>query len=121
MNRFALLLLLAFVVPASCLAAEPVSFYGSIWDNGGVSLRFDDIIPPGQKRTMELPAGQIVEMSVDAAGVPTVRMVDRSGKELHSSVSTPDGPNPLHFMYALCRRGVVAYSSPPVPHKSGCP
>ncbi|MGY3265594.1 hypothetical protein [Lysobacter sp. HA35] len=121
MKRLVLIALVALLPIGASSAAEPVGFVGSIWDNGGVSFKFDDLIPPGQTRTMALPGGQVVEMSVDATGQSTVRLVDRAGKELHSSASPPGGPNPRQFMYAFCRKGAVAYSSPPQANKSGCP
>ena len=112
-------LLAAAALPA--IAAGPVRFEGSVWEGGGIVVRFDENVPLGQKRTMELPGKQVVEMSVDAAGQSTVRLVDKSGQELHSSVSPPDGPNPNVFRYAFCRKGPVAFTSPPKGERSGCP
>ena len=121
MKRTALLLALlsGFALPA--LAAGPVTFEGSIWDGGAVSLRFDEHVPAGQKRTMQLPDRQVVEMSVDAAGQATVRMVGPDGKELHAQTRPVGGPDPFVFRYAFCRKGAIAFTSPPKGEQSGCP
>ena len=121
MNGLRSLLCIALsTVSLSAVAAGPVSFVGSVWEGGGVGLRFDEHIPLGQKRTMQLPGRQVIEMSVDANGGSTVRLLDREGKELHSSVSPADGPNPRVFRYAFCRKGRVAFTSPPEGDRSGC-
>lgn len=121
MKRIPLILVLAIAGVGSAFAAQPVNFKGSIWQNGGVNLEFEDRIPPGQTRTMRLSAGHTVEMSVDAAGASRVRLTDRNGAELHSSLSPPGDADTKAFMYAFCRRGGVAYSSPPHAGQTGCP
>lgn len=107
--------------PAAALAAGPVTFVGSIWERGGESMSFDMHVAPGQTKTMGLSGGQTVEMSVDAQGRSTVRLLAKGGEELHSSVSTADTPNPRRFQYALCRKGGVAFTSPPEKGRTGCP
>lgn len=118
MKRFALAAFLSVGTLGSAWAVQPVDFYGSVWANGGVGVRFDQTITPGQTRTFKLSGGQVIEMSVDGQGASVVRLLDRSGQELHSSTSPADGA-PRTFMYSLCRKGKVAYTSPPE-KKSGC-
>lgn len=110
-------ILIAFATPAR--AAQPVAFEGSVWTDGGVSLAFDTRVAPGEMKTMSLARGQVIEMSVDAAGQPRVRLVGRGGEELHAATRT-DAPARFTFQYAMCRKGAVAYSNPPEPGKSGC-
>lgn len=105
---------------AVAAAAQPVVFEGSIWSNGGVGLQFEEHVAPGQMRSMRLTGGQTVEMSVDTTGQPLVRLLDRSGQVLHS-IASPAGTASTTFMYALCRKGGIAYSSPPDRSRSGCP
>lgn len=120
MNGSVSALLLSLLAVGTATAAEPVEFTGSIWEAGLVSLRFDEHIPPGQKRTMLLHDGRVVEMAVEAAGKSSIRLLGKSGEELHS-VSFPVGsPGPRAFMYALCRKGPAVYSSPPDKRKPGC-
>ncbi|GAB1597216.1 hypothetical protein [Lysobacter claricitrinus] len=91
-------------------ASDAVTFVGSFMERGTVAVRFDESVPAGQKRTMELPEHQVVEMAVDTSGKPTVRLLDPSGKELHAAAGSPGR---VDFVYALCRGGTFAYSSPP--------
>jgi hypothetical protein len=121
MKSIAWLAFASVALSASALAAGPVEFEGAVWERGGVALAFDMSVAPGQQRTMTLSGGQTVEMSVDASGQSTVRLLDRAGAELHSATTPADGPNPKKFMYALCRKGAIAYTSPPEKSRSGCP
>lgn len=108
------------LLPAAAWAGERVDFSGSIWENGGVSLSFDESIAPGQQRTMTLSGGRTVEMSVDEAGQSTIRLLDRAGSALHSEVTPAGGGGVRKFMYAFCRGGRVAFTSPPEAGRSGC-
>lgn len=121
MKRFALTILLSLSPLAVSHAADSVTFVGSFMERGAIAVRFDETVPKGQKRTMQLPEGQVVEMSVDASGQAQVRLLDPAGKELHAATGTVDGTGSQEFMYALCRGGAFAYTSPPQKGKSGCP
>ena len=112
--------LAAAAVSGTALASGPVAFEGDVWMSGGAGIAFDEHIPAGQTRSMRLGSGQQVEMSVAPDGTPTVRLLDRAGTVLHSAQRTAGTPGPWAFRYALCRKGAVAYSSPPEGDRTGC-
>lgn len=121
MVRNAWLALVAGAVAGTAAAAGPVAFEGAVWMSGGAGIAFDEHIPPGQTRTMRLGSGQQVEMSVAPDGTPKVRLLDRAGTVLHAAQRSADATGPWAFRYALCRKGAVAYSSPPEGDGTGCP
>ena len=66
-------------VSLSAMAAGPVTFVGSVWEGGGIGLRFDEHVPLGQKRTMQLPGRQVIE--VRAPGMDKGQVVRRVAEE----------------------------------------
>jgi hypothetical protein len=106
-------------------ANEAVSFSGSVQRDSEPATTFELAVPAGESSKLTLDDGTILEFSAAAssgdAAQSVIRLLDPSGKQLHSATKPGNAPTSKSFRYLICG-GSVTFSSPASEAKvASCP
>ena len=110
----------ACVVSSQALAiidttTDTVRFSGSVQRDNGATTSFDIAVPAGKTSKLILPDGSALEFSAaanhDSPSQSVVRLLDPSGKQLHSETAPGNAPASKSVSYSICN-GQVRFVSP---------
>jgi hypothetical protein len=103
----------SFVVTAA-LASEPPAipeFVGSIWE-GQTQLAHLKMVPaPGRTAIVSAGPSHVLELTSHVSGDSVIRLLDSSGRALHTANTSAGTSAVKSFRYVVCGNRVT-YSSP---------
>ena len=117
-------LALAFTALHGLAATDAVHFSGSVQRDSSPPTGFDISMPAGETSKFILADGTSLEFSAAASqGSPAqsvVRLLDASGKQLHSATTPGSAPMSKSLSYTICA-GRVRFVSPAPAVPASCP